>query len=102
VAGQGTPGGEDGPGLNARFNQPSGLAIGPDGALYVTELGGQRVRRISRAGVVSTLAGTGGFGSTDGPALTASFLSPLALAFDAQGNLLVADSGNHKLRKISP
>ena len=91
----------DGTGKAARFSGIAGLTIGPDGNLYVAEAGANVIRKMTTAGVVSTFAGSAfSPGSTDGA--SARFSSPSAITADAAGNLYVADSGNHSIRKITP
>jgi DNA-binding beta-propeller fold protein YncE len=86
----------------ARFHEPFGLAFAADGSLYVTDAGeSNRIRKINRDGSVSTLAG-GAEGYADGSGAAASFNTPSALALDRAGNLYVADTGNHRIRKVSP
>lgn len=70
-------------------------------AVYLSELYGHRVRRI-RDGTVDTLARTGEAGANDGPAATATFSAPRGLFWAPSGGLLVADSGSHRLRLITP
>ena len=83
----------DGPGLQARFNDPTGLAVGSDGSLYVADTDNHCIRRITN-GVVTTFAGKPGApGHDDGARLTATFFSPQGLAFDQAGTLWVADNG---------
>jgi sugar lactone lactonase YvrE len=97
--GAGTPGFADGTGSAARFNTPTGIALGSDGDLYVSDTLNERIRRVTTAGVVTTYAGsTQGFG--DGPALAAQFHAPNAVAVAANGDLLVSDSGNSRIRHI--
>ena|GEM_PF-764697 len=100
LAGSGVPGFIDGAGSSARFNLPQGLAIDNSGNVYVADTENHRIRLISPAGRVSTVAGTGTSGNTDGNAAVAKFSSPVGLALDDQDNLYVADSGNHKIRMI--
>jgi sugar lactone lactonase YvrE len=101
-AGDGEAGHRDGPVAQARFNGPEGLALGPDGTLYVAEREGHRIRKISPQGVVSTLAGDGTAGFADGTGSAARFARPNALAVDATGTVYVSDVDNHRVRKISP
>src|SRR5688572_13902913 len=97
-----TWGTEDGNGSNARFNGPLGIAISSDGEIFVSDANNHTIRRITRAGVVITWAGVPGVdGSSDGLRLEATFSKPAELAFDKRGNLFVADSFNHLVRKIS-
>lgn len=93
----------DGAGAAARFNNPRGLAIDRENNLYVADSGNHTIRKISPAGIVTTVAGLGGFsGSTDGTGNGARFTAPWGVATDAANNLYVADTGNHIIRKISP
>lgn len=98
----GTPGSADGSVSNARFDSPTSLALGPDGSLYVSDTGNHTLRRVTLAGVVSTLAGSAGNADyADGPATTARFNQPLGLAVAPDGTVFVADSGNHLIRVIA-
>lgn len=92
----------DGAGAAARFNTPSRLETDADANLYVTDSGNSVVRRVTAAGVVSTLAGNGTCGSRDGAGTNAQFCTPRGITLDRQGNLWVADSGNHTVRRIAP
>jgi sugar lactone lactonase YvrE len=92
----------DGAGTVARFYHPEGLAVGPDGNIYVADTWNHTIRRITSAGQVTTLAGLAGFpGSVDGTNSKARFNRPAAIAADTFTNLYVADSFNHTLRKIT-
>jgi ABC-type branched-subunit amino acid transport system substrate-binding protein/sugar lactone lactonase YvrE len=103
LAGDGRRGYRDGRGPEARFaGAIGGMAIDQQGNIYVPEALAHRIRRITPAGFVSTLAGTGSPGYVDGPVATAQFSSPVGLAVDAAGNVYVADSGNHCVRLIRP
>jgi sugar lactone lactonase YvrE len=99
LAGSGDFGGIDGPGGLASFGQPIGVAIDPNGVLYVSEFGAFRIRRVDAAGNVSTVAGTGGLKFKDGAGLKATFNAPRGLAI-ADGVLYVADYENLRIRKI--
>jgi RHS repeat-associated protein len=100
IAGTGQTGSVDGPALQARFNQPNGLAITPSGVLYIADQKNHVIRKLEN-GVVSTIAGNGSNGWVDGPALSAKFREPRGIAFDADGNLIVADSNNSVIRRIT-
>jgi hypothetical protein len=101
-AGSGTASSIDATGTAASFNGPTGLAFDASGDLFVAEYGGHRIRRITPAGVVTTFAGSGSPGGADGTGTAASFNQPIALAFNAAGDLFVADSGSHRIRRITP
>ncbi|SFQ82207.1 energy transducer TonB [Hymenobacter arizonensis] len=93
----------DGLGPAARFEEPTGVAVAPDGTVYVVDPGQETIRKITPAGLVSTLAGsTYQSGDDDGPGPLARFRSPTALALAPDGTLYVADNGNHTIRAISP
>jgi sugar lactone lactonase YvrE len=100
-AGDGTQGYQDGARAQARFNQPLDVAFGKDGALYVADSGNLRIRKITSGGQVSTFAGSGNSGLLDGLGVAANFRDPHSLVFDGMGELYVADSTNHALRRIT-
>lgn len=102
LAGAGYAGYADGTGSGAVFRHPTFLAVDGSGNVFVSDQQNHRIRRISPSGVVTTFAGSGSIGSSDGTGTSASFQYPMGLAFDASGNLYVADGYNHKIRKISP
>ena len=100
-AGSGSSGSANGTGTSASFNGPSGIAIGPNGNIYVTDKGNHLIRKITSAGVVSTFAGSGSAGSANGTGTSASFRTPYNLNCDLSGNVYVADHDNHLIRKIT-
>lgn len=104
IAGTGKQGfsGDGGPAIKAELDNPFGIVRGPDGAFYYCEYTGQRIRRIGKDGVITTIAGTGavGFSGDGGPALQATFNKPHELRFDAAGDLYIVDMVNHAVRKI--
>lgn len=90
----------DGSLSEARFLFPSGLACDGDGKLFVVDTRNERIRMITPSGMVSTLAGTVQPGFVDGDGATARFSLPLSIAVDKDGSLLIADTGNQRIRKI--
>ncbi|MDQ1510834.1 MAG: hypothetical protein QOG50_2678 [Actinomycetota bacterium] len=104
-AGDGTPGfaGDGGPATRAKLYGPTGLAFGPDNALYIADSTNERVRRVTADGTISTFAGSGSAGDTGdgGPAIDAG-LDPQNLAFDGAGNLIVFQFDVKAIRRIAP
>lgn len=99
----GTLGATDGLGSAARFNYPIGIAVAADGTVYVADRSSSTIRRISSNGMVSTLAGNpGSVGTSNGTGSAARFTEPTGLTIDAAGNLFVADTFNHTIRKVTP
>ena len=97
----GSEGFADGAGAAASFNTPSALALGPDGNLYVADTGNNRIRKITPAGEVSTVAGDGTAGYLDGPAAKAQFNGPIGLSVGGAGDIYVADTYNDVIRMIT-
>ena len=103
LAGQaGVNGNQDGKGSGALFTDPQGVAVDAAGNVYVAEWGNHQIRRISPDGTVTTVAGDGYVGMTDGTGPGALFHQPFGVAIDGNGNLYVADTVNNTIRKGSP
>jgi sugar lactone lactonase YvrE len=99
LAGAGDFGYADGIGTAASFGSPQGVAVDSSGNVYVADKDNSRIRKITPNGTVTTLAG-GNEGYADGIGTAASFYSPSGVAVDSSGNVYVADSYNHRIRKI--
>ena len=105
IAGNGELGGRDGLGTSAMFRRPTGVAVGPDGAIYVADSDNHAIRRVAKLGeawVVATYAGAlRAQGSGNGAPEQSRFNRPTALAIDAEGNVFVADQAGNRIRKIA-
>src|SRR5882757_3630210 len=100
IVGTGAPGYSE-----TQVNNPYGLVIGPDGALYFCDLDNQRIRRLDLATKrLTTIAGNGerGYRGDGGPATAAALNMPHELRFDAGGNMYIAERDNHVIRKVTP
>jgi uncharacterized protein (TIGR03437 family) len=108
IAGTKGSGGYSGDGALAttsKLKGPTSAVAAPDGTLYIADSANNRIRKIGTDGIITTYAGTGLFqifSGDGGPATSANLNGPHTLALDAQGNLFFTDSGNYRIRKISP
>ncbi len=95
-------GGEGGPAVEAQLAYPRGVAVDGSGHVYIADSGNSRVRRIDSSGMITTVAGTGegGYSGDGGPAGTAQLNSPSGVAVDGSGNVYIADTQNHRIRRV--
>ena len=104
VAGTGTSGfgGDGGPATSAQLNTPWGISVDSIGNLYIADVWNNRIRKVTPAGIISTVAGTGtsGFGGDGGPSTSAKLNTPAGIAVDSAGSLYIADTGNNRVRKV--
>jgi DNA-binding beta-propeller fold protein YncE len=101
IAGSGAIGLKDGKANEAAFDSPVGVAVDEEDNIYVADTYNDSIRKIDKAGNVTTIAGTGAPGYQDGEAHAAMFDTPSGIAVDKQGNIFVADTGNRAIRKIT-
>ena len=105
AAGDGTAGlsGDGGPATSARLNDPRELSLLSDGSVLIADTGNSRIRRLAPDGVITTIAGTGpGFAGDGGPATSAALNAPTGTATLPDGSILIADTGNDRVRRIAP
>jgi trimeric autotransporter adhesin len=100
--GIGTFSGDGGPATRASLNTPIGVAVDGAGNLYIADAFNNRIRKVNTAGVITTVAGNGDcrFSGDDGAAVSASLCAPFGVAVDAPGNVYIADTSNHRIRKV--
>ena len=104
VAGTGEHGGDGGPAARAQLNSPAGVAVDGSGNLYIADFSNDRIRKVDSTGTITTVAGGGrgnGLGN-GGPAVLARLNGPAGVAVDGSGNLYIADSNYHRIRKVDP
>jgi len=105
-AGNGTKGfsGDGGPATEAQLNFPTGISREPDGALYICDTLNHRIRKVSRDGIITTIAGTGvgGWSGDGGPATSAKLNEPYEIRFDSRGNIFWVERLNHDVRRLDP
>jgi uncharacterized protein (TIGR03437 family) len=94
--------GDGGQAIAAQVSQPEGIVVDPAGNLYIADAANNRVRKVTPAGAISTVAGNGhqGFSGDNGPGSAAQLNQPYGLALDAAGNLYIADYGNQRVRAV--
>lgn len=106
VAGDGTGGysGDGGPATSAELNEPFSIAVDGNGNLYIADYQDHRIREVTPDGTISTVAGNGtaGYSGDGGPATSAELFYPSGVATDASGDLYIADTGNDRIRKVTP
>jgi sugar lactone lactonase YvrE len=96
--------GDGGQAKSAQLIRPYGVAVDSTGNLYIADTGKNRIRKVTPAGVITTIAGNGnnGYSGDDGPAASAILRGPTNVAMDSAGNLYIADTGNNRIRKVTP
>jgi sugar lactone lactonase YvrE len=107
IAGTGAGGfsGDGGPATAAKLNDPNGIALDAAGNLYIADASNNRIRKVTTAGIINTVAGYGasmGPSGDGGPAAAAQLFIPNSVAFDSEGNLYIADTGHSRIRKVTP
>ena len=97
-------GGDGGPAVEAALYNPRGVAVDSAGNFYIADTRNHRIRKVDSTGTITTVAGTGefGFSGDEGPATTARLAFPYGVAVDSAGSLYIADTNNHRIRKLTP
>ncbi len=105
VAGNGTPAysGDNGPAISASLYYPQGVAVDSSGNIFIADYYNHRIRKVNTSGTITTVAGNGtaGYSGDNGPAATAGLNTPGGVAVDSAGNLYIADTRNHRIRKVN-
>jgi sugar lactone lactonase YvrE len=102
IAGSASPGFQDGTGSAARFKAPRGIALDGVDNIYVADVNNHRIRKVTPAGVVTTLAGSGAQSFAEGTGAAASFSNPYGVGVDTNNNVYVADASNRRIRMVTP
>ena len=102
LAGSGRKGFEDGQGAAASFSEPNQMVLEDDGSILVSDVGNHCIRRVAKDGTVTTVCGSGRQGFADGQGRGAHFSCPCGIQLDDEGNILVADTKNHRIRQCTP
>ena len=103
IRGFGSPAGEGGPAVDAQLYLPSDVAVDGTGNVFIADTGWRRIRKVDSSGTITPIAGTGGggpFGGDGGPAVDAQVSKAWGVAMDGVGNVFIADTGNHRIRKV--
>ena len=93
-----------GPAVEAELYNPAGVAVDGAGNLYIADASNNGIRKVDSTGTITTIAGTGelGFSGDGGPAVEAELRNPRGVAVDSAGNVYIADTGNRRIRKLTP
>jgi RHS repeat-associated protein len=97
-------GGDGGPAAQAQLNGPQGLAVGPDGSVYIADWGNNRIRRVAADGTIATFAGNGSPGDSGdgGPATAAAIRQSIGVTVAVDGSVYIGDANSHRIRRVDP